>query len=347
NLWLADAGFTGGGVVDRGNIAIGNTLNDRIYQTERWGMSAFARTVPNGSYQVNLHFAETYAGITAAGQRVFSANVEGTTIANIDIFAQAGGKNIALIKTANVVVTDGQLNIAFTASVNNPEINGIEIIPSGSSATNTPGPSPTSTGGGLPFNDTVYQGGAQEIPGVVDFEYYDFGGEGVAYHDMDNANSGSCGLNPCNGSYLNEFRKNESADTSYVKFGNNPPIDDSIYSLVTQVPNELYLGWTVPGEWTNYTVDVQQAGLYSINIMYTKPQPGTLSFSVNGVNLTGNIDLPLTFNAADTLDWRNWHHWNKVNDAGQIRLEAGVQVLTLNIGFNGNFDYAEFVYVGP
>ena len=139
NIWLADTGFTGGALVDRGNIAIGNTLNDRIYQTERWGMTAFARTVPNGAYQVNLHFAETYAGITAAGQRVFSANVEGTTIANIDVFAQAGGNNIALVKTANVVVTDGQLNITFAASVNNPEINGIEIIPSG------PTPTPTNT----------------------------------------------------------------------------------------------------------------------------------------------------------------------------------------------------------
>jgi hypothetical protein len=322
-------------------------VDDRIYQTERWGATAFAYTVPNGAYQVNLHFAETYAGITAAGQRVFSANVEGTTIANIDVFAQAGGANKALIKTANVTVADGQLNITFTATANNPEINGIEIIPTGSIVTNTPGPSPTPGTGGTPFCDTVYCGGPQVIPGRVQFEYYDFGGEGVGYHDMDAANQGSCGLNPCNGAYLNEFRKNEGADTSYTKFGNNPAIDDSQYVLVTQEPNKLYLGWTVIGEWTKYTVNVQQAGLYSINLMYTKPQPGTFSFSVNGQDVTGPIDPVSTFNAADPLDWRNWHHWNKTNNIAQVRLNAGVQVLTLNIAFNGNFDYAEFVYVGP
>jgi hypothetical protein len=352
NLWLADTGFTAGagGVVDRGNIAIGNTINDRIYQTERWGMTAFAYNVPNGSYQVNLHFAETYAGITGAGQRVFSANVEGTAINNIDVYAQAGGLNNALVKTANVIVTDGQLNITFAATANNPEINGIEIVPSGT----VPTPTITQTPGGLdpnyrgtPFQDSVYSGGAQQIPGVVQFEYYDLGGEGVAYHDTDTANSGSCGLNPCDGTYLNTFRNLESADTSYTKFGNNPAIDDSQYVLVPQTPNKLYLGWTVNGEWTNYTVNVQQAGLYSINLMYTNPLGGTISFSLDGQDVSGPITPILTFNAADTLNWRNWHHWNKTNDIARVRLPAGLHVLKLNINLNGNFDYAEFTYVGP
>jgi hypothetical protein len=341
NLWLADAGFTAGagGVADRGAIAISNTVEDHIYQTERWGMTVFAYNVPNGMYQVNLHFAETYTGITAAGQRVFSANVEGTPINNIDVFSQAGGLNKALVKSACVTVADGQLNISFAATVNNPEINGIEIIP----AANCPAQVYT----GAPYSDTVYAGGAQPIPGRVKFAYYDFGGEGVAYHDMDAANQGSCGLNPCDGSYLNEFRKNEAGDTSYVKFGNNPQIDDSPYTLVTQTANSLYLGWTVAGEWTKYTVNVQQAGLYSINVMYTKPQPGTFSLSFNNQDLTGPLDLLSTFNAADTLDWRNWHHWNKATNVAQVRLAAGVQVMTLNININGNFDYADFVYVGP
>ena len=66
-MWLADTGFTGGTMVDRGGIAISNTVDDRIYQTERYGMTEFATVVPNGTYQVNLHFAETYVGITGPG----------------------------------------------------------------------------------------------------------------------------------------------------------------------------------------------------------------------------------------------------------------------------------------
>jgi hypothetical protein len=352
NLWLADTGFTAGagGVADRGNLAIGNTVNDRLYQTERWGMTAFAYNVPNGTYQVNLHFAETYAGITGAGQRVFSANVEGNAINNIDVYAQAGGANLALIKSACVNVADGQLNITFAATTDNPEINGIEIIPSLTCPTPTVTPTP---GGqdpnykGTPFQDSVYTGGPQQIPGVVEFEYYDLGGEGVAYHDTDTANSGSCGLNPCDGTYLNTFRHLESADTSYTKFGNNPAIDDSQYVLVPQNPNKLYLGWTVNGEWANYTVNIQQAGLYSINLMYTNPLGGTISFSIDGQDVSGLITPILTFNAADTLNWRNWHHWNKTNDIARVRLPAGLHVLRLNLNLNGNFDYAEFNYVSP
>jgi hypothetical protein len=35
----------------------------------------------------------------------------------------------AYIETVNVEVTDGKLDITFTPNVQNPEINGIEIIP--------------------------------------------------------------------------------------------------------------------------------------------------------------------------------------------------------------------------
>ena len=43
---------------------------------------------------------------------------------------------------------------------------------------------------GTPYQDSHYQGGAQKIPGIVQCAYYDFGGEGVAYHDADTTNSG-------------------------------------------------------------------------------------------------------------------------------------------------------------
>lgn len=36
---------------------------------------------------------------------------------------------------------------------------------------------------GTPFEDIQYKGGAQAIPGKVYCPYYDFGGEGIAYHD--------------------------------------------------------------------------------------------------------------------------------------------------------------------
>ena len=71
---------------------------------------------------------------------------------------------------------------------------------------------------GTPYQDSRYHGGAQPIPGKVQCAFYDLGGEGVAYHDSDAKNSGSGGLNPADGTYLNEFRINESVDISYTKF---------------------------------------------------------------------------------------------------------------------------------
>ena len=41
----------------------------------------------------------------------------------------AGGFLRAYVETVNVEITDGKLDITFTANVENPQINGIEIIP--------------------------------------------------------------------------------------------------------------------------------------------------------------------------------------------------------------------------
>jgi endoglucanase len=127
NVWQADSGFIDGQTGNLGNISIGNTNDPRIYQTERYRLTGYALPMANGTYTVRLHFAENF--YTAAGQRIFSVNIEGTPIANIDVFAEAGGARRALIKTASVTVSDNQLNIGFTASVGETMIDGIEVIP--------------------------------------------------------------------------------------------------------------------------------------------------------------------------------------------------------------------------
>ncbi len=196
---------------------------------------------------------------------------------------------------------------------------------------------------GTPFSDDLYTLGAQNIPGKLQCEYFDFGGDGIAFHDSDSINSGSGGLNPADGSYLHEFRMNEAVDISYTKF-QDPPIDNTIYNLVQPIENQLYVGWTEPGEWIKYTVNVTQSGTYQIGIMYTSNQNGKISISVNDNDLTGSLLIPSTFVAADTVDWRQWHHWNYIDDLAKVDLKKGMQVLTLHtveIG-NMNYDYLNF-----
>jgi hypothetical protein len=127
NVWEADTGFIGGQAGNHGNINISNTTDPRIYQTERFKLTGYAFAVENGPYTVRLHFAENF--YTAAGKRIFSVNVEGTPINNIDVFAEAGGAHIALIRSANVTVADNQLNLSFTPSVGETMIDGIEVLP--------------------------------------------------------------------------------------------------------------------------------------------------------------------------------------------------------------------------
>jgi endoglucanase len=130
NVWLSDQGFAGGDTTDRSSdLEIANTKDAALYRSERYSMTSFSYPVPNGKYIVKLHFAETYEGISGPGERVFSFNVEGHAFNDFDIWVKAGGHNRAYIETVNVEVTGGKLDITFTPKVENPQINGIEILP--------------------------------------------------------------------------------------------------------------------------------------------------------------------------------------------------------------------------
>ena len=129
NVWLPDQGFADGETIERPDLTIENTKDPFIYRAERYSMTAFSQKVPNGKYVVKLHFAETFEGITGAGQRVFSYNVEGKEFKDFDVYAKTGGSQRAYVETVNVDITDGKLDITFTPNIENPEINGIEIIP--------------------------------------------------------------------------------------------------------------------------------------------------------------------------------------------------------------------------
>jgi hypothetical protein len=191
---------------------------------------------------------------------------------------------------------------------------------------------------GTPFHDRMYPGGPQKIPGRVQCAYYDLGGEGVAYHDSDAVNNGSGKLNPADGTYLNEFRMNEGVDTSYTKF--HDAIDNNPYDLVQPPEGQLYVGWTVPGEWFNLTVEVEQAGVYTIDLLYTSNRGGTISLARDGRPLVPSINIISTSNGQEPIAWRQWHHWNMMTNVAEVKLPKGVSVLTLDILTQGNMNLA-------
>jgi endo-1,4-beta-xylanase len=76
-----------------------------------------------------------------------------------------------------------------------------------------------------------------EIPGIIEFENYDYGGKGSSFMDREETN---------NGNYTN--RKD--------------PVD-----LIQESNGNIILGYTEAGEWLEYTVGIKKSGIYSFDIV--------------------------------------------------------------------------------
>ena len=132
NLWRADYGYNVGTPTSDTN-AIAGTMDPTLFRYGRYNdvtatPLVYTFTVPTGTYHVNLYFAESTPTDMSKGARVFNVRMQGQLIfQNLDIFAAAGA-NTALVKGADIAVTNGQLKIEFDSVVRNTKINAIEIV---------------------------------------------------------------------------------------------------------------------------------------------------------------------------------------------------------------------------
>ena len=82
----------------------------------------------DGEYIVNLYFANLYNSTSEPGERLFNVNIEGVRyLTNFDPSAEYG-QRIGGMEQFNITVTGGSLEIAFSENIQNPLINGIEIL---------------------------------------------------------------------------------------------------------------------------------------------------------------------------------------------------------------------------
>lgn len=104
------------------------------------------------------------------------------------------------------------------------------------------------------------------IPGVIEAVEYDYGGEGLAYHD---SNSGNEGPGP---------RQNNDVDTEYGDNGN---------------PN---VGWIASGEWLEYTIEVDSASYYEVSMRVATQNAtgGPFSMLFNNEELLSGISVSNT-----------------------------------------------------
>lgn len=107
-----------------------------LFSTERYNTLAVPENLQwdiplsQGTYTVNLLFAEIYTGANTIGARVFDVAIEGQIV--LDDFDQTASFGFATagVESFTIEVNDGNLDIDFIQGIENPNIKGIEIISS-------------------------------------------------------------------------------------------------------------------------------------------------------------------------------------------------------------------------
>lgn len=154
-----------------------------------------------------------------------------------------------------------------------------------------------------------------EIPGIIQAEDFDKGGEGMTFHDSDSDRQGD---------------KNYRSDGEGVDFvvGNGGTA----------------IGYTAANEWLEYTIDVQEAGTYSYIATVSSGTTGSgFNIGIKKLTSTGaptsanttSVSVPQTGN-------NSWDTYKTVEGELKKDLEAGQQILRITItGANCNIDKLE------
>jgi hypothetical protein len=151
-----------------------------------------------------------------------------------------------------------------------------------------------------------YNGTWNLIPGTIQAENYDVGGNGSAYSDASVGNTGGA-----------TFRTDEDVDLE----------------VCTDAGAGYNLGYATAGEWLEYSVDVQKLGLYDISFrVAANGDARTLSLSMDDKAIVTNVAIP------NTAGWQTWQTVTVKN----VTLQPGKQILRLTIGAT---DYVNLNYV--
>jgi len=105
--------------------------------------------------------------------------------------------------------------------------------------------------------------GVRTLPGTIEAEDFDDGGNGGAYWDSTSGNSGG------------QYRDTDVDIEGSSEGGYN-------------------VGWAAAGEWLHYTVNVQSAGTYALSLRVASTRGGTMYVLFNGTNKTGTLSVPVT-----------------------------------------------------
>lgn len=165
-----------------------------------------------------------------------------------------------------------------------------------------------STAGG-PGSQVPFQ--VLQVPGVVEAEDFDEGGHNTAWFDTDSKNFGGA------------YRPGKSVD---------------LYNISGEAG--VAIGRNRGGEWTEYTVEMSDAGFLGVAIRVASgfDDPGGVRITIDGAEI----------GAADIDNTGGWWTWETV-DVGAIEIEPGRHVVRVEWTGAGqiNFDRIEFATGTP
>jgi len=237
-----------------------------------------------GTYAVSLRLAAP----TAVADGLHIANAAGTNLSGNVAVPATGGYQDWTTVTASVALTAGTQTLTVDQDNAGWNINYLTFASS----------------------DSPYGGTAAAVPGTVQAENYDTGGQGAAYS-----------VTAVNGS-ANSYRS-----------------DGVDLEATTDTGGGYDLGWTGAGQWFKYTVNVATAGNYSVSLRLAAPTAvadGLHIANAAGTNLSGNVAVPATGGYQD---------WTTVT--ASVALPAGQQTLTVDQDSAGwNINYLTFASSG-
>ena len=252
-------------------------------------------------YTVSVATAGTYTvalrlsspyGITDA---LHIANSSGVSLTGPVAVPNTGGYETWTTVTASITLPAGQQTLTVDQDSNGWNFHYMTFT--------------LNSGGGGASGDQPFGGTPAAVPGTIQAANYDTGGPGTAYN-----------VASTNGT-ANSYRS-DGVD-----------LEDTADTQDTSPAGGAYdMGWTTPGQWFNYTVQVTTAGVYTVSFRVASPYgmaDGLHIASASGANLTGAVAIPNT---------GGYQTWTTVT--ASITLPAGEQTLTVDQDANGwNFHY--------
>jgi len=230
----------------------------------------------SGSYLLTARVAAKAAGGT------FHVEFGGVDKTGPLTIPNTGGKQSWADLTTTVSLTAGTQSMRLVADANGTVFGNLNALRF----------APASGGAPTPFGGTPWA-----IPGTIQAEDFDEGGESIAYHDTSAGNKG--------GTY-----RATDVDIEATSDGGGGGYD---------------VGWITAGEWLNYTVSVAQSGTYTVTVrVAAKGAGGAFHIEFGGADKTGRLVI------SDTGGWQIW-----TDVTTTVVLAAGRQSMRIVADTNG------------